>query len=74
MIGNNEIIRQSLEYVRDVVQQSIRRERAREGAKVKASSYEEDDDVPMYGENVKAQYAMTEVKKRRGVGPSLHCF
>lgn len=66
MLSNAEMIRSALERVRDVVQQSVRNERAREVPKVKAS-YEEDQDVPMFEDGMKSQYAITEVKKRRGV-------
>lgn len=66
MISNVEMIKRSLEHVRDVVQTSIQSERAREGAKMKGP-YDEDHDVAMYGEGLKPQYGITEVKKRRGV-------
>ncbi|KAK7215442.1 hypothetical protein V2G26_003445 [Clonostachys chloroleuca] len=67
MIANAELIRNSLEFVRDVVQQSIRSERAREGNKPKAPMhYDDEEDVHMYGEGMKTQYTITEVKKRRG--------
>ncbi|KAH7149647.1 hypothetical protein B0J13DRAFT_311259 [Dactylonectria estremocensis] len=65
MLGNMELIKRSLEQVRDLVQTSIQNERAREGAKMK-SPYEEDHDVSMYGDGMKPQYGITEVKKRRG--------
>lgn len=71
MIAHTDSVRHALEYVREVVQQSIRSERAREGTKMKGP-YEEDDDVAMYGDSMKAQYALTEVKKRRGVSVSGH--
>lgn len=64
MLGNMEHIKRSLEQVRDLVQTSIQNERAREGAKMKG--YEEEHDVPMYGDGMKPQYGITEVKKRRG--------
>jgi hypothetical protein len=66
IIAHTEAVRHSLEYVREVVQQSMRSERVREGAKPKGP-YEEEDDVGMYGDSMKTQYALTEVKKRRGV-------
>jgi uncharacterized protein YueI len=65
IIAHTEAVRHSLEYVREVVQQSMRSERVREGAKPKGP-YEEEDDVGMYGDSMKTQYALTEVKKRRG--------
>ncbi|KAK7415353.1 hypothetical protein QQZ08_012377 [Neonectria magnoliae] len=67
MLGNMELIKRSLEQVRDLVQTSIQNERAREGAKMKGS-YEEEHDVTMYGDGMKPQYGITEVKKRRARG------
>ncbi len=66
MLGNVELMKRSLEQVRDLVQASIQNERAREGVKVKGP-YEEELDVPMYGDAMKPQYGIAEVKKRRGV-------
>lgn len=69
MLANVDLIKRSLEQVKDAVQASIQSERAREGTKVKGT-YEEDHDIPMYGNGMKPQYAMQhEVKKRRGVSP-----
>ncbi|KAL3953175.1 hypothetical protein ACCO45_013118 [Purpureocillium lilacinum] len=66
MLANVDLIKRSLEQVKDAVQASIQSERAREGTKVKGT-YEEDHDIPMYGDGMKPQYAMQhEVKKRRG--------
>ncbi|KAM4066132.1 GATA zinc finger domain-containing protein [Hirsutella rhossiliensis] len=67
MLANLEVIKQSFDQVKDAVQASIQSERAREGIKIKGT-YEEDHDVPMYGDAMKPQYAMPshEVKKRRG--------
>ncbi|KAJ4142336.1 hypothetical protein NW754_009782 [Fusarium falciforme] len=65
MLSNIELIKRSLEQVRDLVQTSIQNERAREGAKMKGP-YEEEHDVNMYGDGMKPQYGITEVKKRRG--------
>ncbi|KAL6414988.1 hypothetical protein AUP68_01524 [Ilyonectria robusta] len=65
MLSNIELIKRSLEQVRDLVQTSIQNERAREGAKMKGP-YDEDHDVSMYGDGMKPQYGITEVKKRRG--------
>ncbi|OAA45697.1 GATA-type sexual development transcription factor NsdD [Metarhizium rileyi] len=67
MLGHIDTIKRSLEQVKDVVQASIQSERAREGTKIKGAYEEEHQDVPMYDNGMKAQYAMTEVKKRRGV-------
>lgn len=68
MLANIDLIKRSFEQVKDAVQASIRSERAREGIKLK-SGYDDDHDVPMYGDVMKPQYAMPphEVKKRRGV-------
>ena len=66
MLSNAEMVRTALEQVKEAVQHSIRNERAREAPKVKAS-YEEEQDVPMFEDGIKSQYAITEVKKRRGV-------
>jgi hypothetical protein len=65
MLSNIELVKRSLEQVRDLVQTSIQNERAREGAKMKGP-YEEEHDVNMYGDGMKPQYGITEVKKRRG--------
>lgn len=48
------------------MQVSLQNERAREGAKMKGP-YDEEHDVQMYGDGIKPQYGITEVKKRRGV-------
>ena len=66
MLSNIDLMKRSLEQVRETVQISIQNERAREGAKAKGT-YDEDQDVPMYGDGMKPQYPMAEVKKRRGV-------
>lgn len=67
MLGNIDMIKRSLEQVKDAVQASIQSERAREGTKGKGAFEEEHQDVPMYDNGMKPQYTMTEVKKRRGV-------
>ncbi|KAF7546151.1 hypothetical protein G7046_g9388 [Stylonectria norvegica] len=51
MLGNIELIKRSLEQVRDLVQASIQNERAREGAKMKG--YEEEHDGSMYSDGMK---------------------
>ncbi|KAG5973708.1 hypothetical protein E4U55_000319 [Claviceps digitariae] len=66
MLTNVDLMRQSLEQVKDAVQASIQSERVREGSKVKGSYEEDHSDVAMYENGMKAQYTMTEVKKRRG--------
>ena len=65
MLGNIDIIKRSLEQVRDLVQTSIQNERTCEGAKLKGPNEEEYD--AMYTDAMKPQYGMTEVKKRRRV-------
>ncbi|KAG5798607.1 hypothetical protein H9Q69_002347 [Fusarium xylarioides] len=65
MLSNIELVKRSLEQVRDLVQTSIQNERAREGSKMKGP-YEEEHDVNMYGDGMKPAYGITEVKKRRG--------
>lgn len=68
MIANVELMKRSLEQVRELVQVSLQNERVREGAQVKAN-YEEQEDISMYGgDNAKSAYPLNEVKKRRGVG------
>ncbi|KHN94332.1 GATA-type sexual development transcription factor NsdD [Metarhizium album ARSEF 1941] len=66
VLGNMDMIKRSLEQVKDLVQASIQSERAREGTKIKGAFEEEHQDVPMYDNGMKPQYTMTEVKKRRG--------
>ncbi|ODA83737.1 hypothetical protein RJ55_02252 [Drechmeria coniospora] len=65
MLANVDLIKRSLEQVKDAVQASIQSERSREGTKV-AGHYEEEHDHAMY-DGMKPQYAIQhEVKKRRG--------
>ncbi|KAG6035313.1 hypothetical protein E4U41_006144 [Claviceps citrina] len=66
MLANVDLIKQSLDHVKDAVQASIQSERAREGSKMKASYEEDHADGAMYENGIKTQYTMTEVKKRRG--------
>lgn len=66
MLSNAELLKRSLEDIRDMILITIQTERAREGAKAKGP-YEDEQDAAMYGGGMKPQYAMTEVKKRRGV-------
>jgi hypothetical protein len=66
MLANAELLKRSLDQMRDLVQVSLQSERARDVAKAK-SMYEDDQDMPMYNDG-KTAYAMSsEVKKRRGV-------
>ena len=64
MIGNVEMIKKSLENVREL-QHNVETEKAREMGKHQRTF--EDDDVSMYGDGMKQTYNMGEVKKRRGV-------
>ncbi|KAI3573239.1 hypothetical protein IWW34DRAFT_887355 [Fusarium oxysporum f. sp. albedinis] len=66
MLSNIDIIKRSLEQVRDLVQTSIQNERTCEGAKLKGPN-EEEHDLPRHRDSMKPQYGMTEVKKRRRV-------
>lgn len=77
MLANADLIRQSLEHVKESVQASIQSERAREGNKAKPSPEQDHPDMVMFDASTKGQYAMSEVKKRRGVshghyGPRKH--
>lgn len=64
MLDNAYMIKKCLDEMRGMVQQNrMNNERARETNVRK--TFEEDD--PMYGDAVKAQYGMGEVKRRRGV-------
>jgi hypothetical protein len=66
MLSNMELIKRSLEHVKDLVQTSIQNERGREGPKMQGP-YEEKHTVPMHGDGMQPLYGVTEVKKRRGV-------
>jgi hypothetical protein len=63
MLGNVEMIKKSLENVREL-QHNVETEKAREMGKHQRTF--EDDDVSMYGDGMKQTYNMGEVKKRRG--------
>ncbi|CAJ2502380.1 Uu.00g097740.m01.CDS01 [Anthostomella pinea] len=65
MLDNAIWLRQSLENIRDIVQQSIATEKAREGGRSKGP-FDGDDDMGMYGDGMKQPYGLGEVKKRRG--------
>ena len=65
MLNNVEYLKNMLDSVRGMVQQSIMNERAREGSRSKPPY--EDEDVTMYGDGMKQSYDMSGVKKRRGV-------
>ncbi|GAB0134433.1 hypothetical protein EsDP_00002806 [Epichloe bromicola] len=60
MLANVDLIKRSLEQVKDAVQASIQSGRAREGTKVEGPYEEDHQDVPMYDDGMKAQYTMTE--------------
>lgn len=67
MIATADLVRRSLEQVRDLVHQSAQTERLHEMQKPSKNPYDEDD-VSIYGGEMKVpQYAMGETKKRRGV-------
>ncbi|KAI0406459.1 hypothetical protein F4802DRAFT_596153 [Xylaria palmicola] len=58
-------LKSQLENVRDIVQRSLE-EKARDNSRNSGPSYDGDDDISMYGDNVKPSYSLGEVKKRRG--------
>ncbi len=67
MINNAELIRNALESVRSVVQQSVLHERARETSRSKSSTYDEEE-VGMYSDSMKSSsFSVSEVKRKRGV-------
>ena len=69
LMSNLVMALKKLEDLRDMCQQNrIHNERARENGGRKP----EDDDVSMYSDGIKPPYAMTEVKKRRGVSFRFH--
>ncbi|KAI3565877.1 hypothetical protein IWW34DRAFT_796927 [Fusarium oxysporum f. sp. albedinis] len=65
MLNNIELIKRSLEHVKDLVQTSIQNERGREGPMMQGP-HEEKHDVPMHGDGMQPQYGVTKAKKRRG--------
>lgn len=66
MLATSDLVKRSLEQVRDLVHQNAQSERIRDVAKQPKSLYDEED-VAMYGEQMKVpHYAMGETKKRRG--------
>jgi hypothetical protein len=67
MLSRTDLVKRSLEQVRELVHQCALSERIRDSAKQPKGPYD-DDDVAMYSEHMKApQYTMGETKKRRGV-------
>ncbi|KAI1428639.1 hypothetical protein F5Y12DRAFT_710937 [Xylaria sp. FL1777] len=59
-------LKSQLENVRDIVQHSMA-EKARDSNRNDGTSYDGDDDISMYGDNVKpSPYGLGESKKRRG--------
>ncbi|KAI0526692.1 hypothetical protein F5B22DRAFT_633119 [Xylaria bambusicola] len=59
-------LKSQLENVRDIVQHSMA-EKARDSNRNDGTSYDGDDDISMYGDNVKpSAYGLGESKKRRG--------
>ena len=69
MLSRTDLVKRSLEQVREHVHQCAQSERIRDSAKQPKDPYDDDDDdVAMYSEHMKApQYTMRETKKRRGV-------
>ncbi|KAH7025957.1 uncharacterized protein B0I36DRAFT_375909 [Microdochium trichocladiopsis] len=66
MLSNVDFIKQSLTNVRDLVQQSIASEKARQLGRPK-HAYDGDEDVTMYADgSSNKSYGIGEVKKRRG--------
>jgi hypothetical protein len=66
MVSRMELIKRSLEYVKDWVQTSIQNERTREGGKMKCL-YQKEHHAPIYGRAIQPSLDMTEIKKRRAV-------
>ena len=64
MLDNVYLVQKCLEDVRIMVQQSRMDERARDA--VPRKGFEEEDPT-MYGDSLKPNFGMAEVKKRRGV-------
>ncbi|EXA29439.1 hypothetical protein FOVG_19078 [Fusarium oxysporum f. sp. pisi HDV247] len=64
MLSNMELIKRSLEHVRDLVQTSIQNERTREGVKMNCF-YKEEHYAPIYGHAMQLSFGMTEIKKRQ---------
>jgi hypothetical protein len=72
MLANADLMKRSLEQVRDLVQASIQSERAREGTKMKGP-YEEDQDVAMYVDGSKSQYVPEKKRARGRAAPPGRC-
>lgn len=70
MLNNADYLKNMLDSVRNIIQQSIMNERAREGSRGKPQY--EDEDVTMYGDGMKQTYDMSGVKKRRGVSEEIN--
>ncbi|KAK0388274.1 hypothetical protein NLU13_4519 [Sarocladium strictum] len=64
MLNTTDLVKRSLEQVRDLVHQSAQSERIRDSAKPKGPY--DDDDVAMYTDHMKAPQYIAETKKRRG--------
>ncbi|KNB16878.1 hypothetical protein FOXG_14899 [Fusarium oxysporum f. sp. lycopersici 4287] len=64
MLSNMELIKRSLEHVRDLVQTSIQNERTREGDKMNCF-YKGEHHALIYGHAMQPSFGMTEIKKRR---------
>lgn len=66
MLHNTDYLKKTLDNIREIVNNSIAHEKAREGGKSRGGPYD-DDDISMYGDGMKQHYGLGEVKKRRGV-------
>jgi hypothetical protein len=66
MLSNMELIKRSLEHVKDLVQTSIQNERTREGGKIKCL-YKKEHHASISGHAMQPSFSITEIKKRRTV-------
>ncbi|KAH6949579.1 hypothetical protein DER45DRAFT_588422 [Fusarium avenaceum] len=64
MLSNMELIKRSLEHVKDFVQTSTQNERTREGGKMKYL-YKKEHHAPIYGHAIQSSLDITEIKNRR---------
>lgn len=69
MLHNTDYLKKTLDSIREVVHHSIASEKERNNGKNRSQF--DDDDVSMYGDGMKRQYGLGEVKKRRGVSPHV---
>ncbi|KAH7186626.1 hypothetical protein DER44DRAFT_858810 [Fusarium oxysporum] len=64
MLGNMELIKRSLEHVKDLVQTSIQNERTHEGVKMECL-YRGENHAPISTHTMQPSFSMTEIKKQR---------